>query len=51
MSREQERSKLEERITVAKQKEKLYADQMKILQREQAIKGLRSEVHTTGIVC
>ena len=36
MSHEQERSKLEERITVAKQKEKLYADQMKILQREQA---------------
>lgn len=36
MSREQERSKLEERITGAKQKEKRYADQMKILQREQA---------------
>ena len=34
MSREQERSKLEERITVAEQKEKLYADQMKILHRE-----------------
>ena len=36
MSREQERSKLEERITVAEQKEKRYADQRKILQREQA---------------
>ena len=36
MSREQERSKLEERITVAEQKEKLYADQMKILHREKA---------------
>ena len=36
MSREQERSKLEERITVAEQKEKRFADQMKILQREQA---------------
>ena len=36
MSREQERSKLEERITVAEQKEKRYANQMKILQREQA---------------
>ena len=34
MSREEERSKLEERITVAEQKEKLYADQMKILHRE-----------------
>ena len=34
MSREQERSKLEERITGAKQKEKRYADQMKILHRE-----------------
>ena len=34
MSREQERSKLEERITVAEQKEKRYADQMKILHRE-----------------
>ena len=36
MSREQERSKLEERITGAKQKEKRYADQMKILHREKA---------------
>ncbi len=36
MSREQERSKLEERITVAEQKEKRYANQMKILQHEQA---------------
>ncbi len=36
MSREQERSKLEERINVAEQKEKRYADQMKILQHEQA---------------
>ncbi len=36
MSREQERSKLEERITVAEQKEKRYADQMKILHREKA---------------
>ena len=36
MSREQERSRLEERITVAEQKEKRYADQMKILQHEQA---------------
>ena len=36
MSREQVRSKLEERITVAEQKEKRYADQMKILQHEQA---------------
>ena len=36
MSREEERSKLEERITVAEQKEKLYADQMKILHREKA---------------
>ena len=36
MSREQERNKLEERITVAEQKEKRYADQMKILQHEQA---------------
>ena len=35
MSREQERSKLEERITVAEQKEKRYTDQMKIMQREQ----------------
>ena len=34
MSHEQERSKLEERITVAEQKEKRYADQMKILHRE-----------------
>ena len=34
MSREQERSKLEERITVAEQKEKRYSDQMKILHRE-----------------
>ena len=34
MSREQERSKLEERITVAEQKEKRYANQMKILHRE-----------------
>ena len=34
MSREQERSKLEEQITVAEQKEKRYADQMKILHRE-----------------
>ena len=34
MSRERERSKLEERITVAEQKEKRYADQMKILHRE-----------------
>ena len=34
MSREEERSKLEERITVAEQKEKRYADQMKILHRE-----------------
>ena len=36
MSREQERSKLEERITGAKQKEKRYADQMKIIHREKA---------------
>ena len=36
MSREGERSKLEERITVAEQKEKRYADQMKILHREKA---------------
>ena len=34
MSRKQERSKLEERITVAEQKEKRYVDQMKILHRE-----------------
>ena len=34
MSREQERSKLEERITVSEQKEKRYTDQMKILHRE-----------------
>ena len=34
MSREQERSKLEERISIAEQKEKHYADQMKILHRE-----------------
>ena len=34
MNREQERSKLEERITVAEQKEKRYSDQMKILYRE-----------------
>ena len=34
MSRERERSKLEEQITVAEQKEKRYADQMKILHRE-----------------
>ena len=34
MSREQERNKLEERITIAEQKEKRYADQMKILHRE-----------------
>ncbi len=34
MNHEQERSKLEERITVAEQKEKRYADQMKILNRE-----------------
>ena len=36
MSNEQERSKLAERITAAEEKEKRYADQMKILQREQA---------------
>ena len=34
MSCEQERSNLEERITLAEQKEKRYADQMKILHRE-----------------
>lgn len=34
MSREQERGKLEERISIAEQKEKRYADQMKILHRE-----------------
>ena len=34
MSREQEKSRLEERITVAEQKEKRYADQMKILHKE-----------------
>ena len=36
MSREQERSKLEEQIAATKGKEKRYADQMRILQREQA---------------
>lgn len=36
MTNEQERSKLEERINVAEQKEKRYADQMNILQHEQA---------------
>ena len=36
MSREQERSKLEEQITAEAGKEKRHADQMRILQREQA---------------
>ena len=36
MSCEQERSKLEEQITAAAGKEKRYADQMRILKREQA---------------
>ena len=36
MTNEQEKSKLDERITGAKQKEKRYADQMKILHREKA---------------
>ena len=36
MSREQERSQLEEQIITAEGKHKLYTNQMKILQREQA---------------
>ena len=36
MTNEQERSRLTERIAAAEGKEKRYADQMKILQREQA---------------
>ena len=43
MSREQERSKLEEQITVAEQKEKRYANQMKILHREKAELDRKSE--------
>ena len=45
MSREQERSKLEERITGAKQKEKRYADQMKILHREKAVLDRKKRNH------
>ena len=36
MTNEQEKSRLAERIAAAEGKEKRYADQMKILQREQA---------------
>ena len=43
MSREQERSRLEERITVAEQKEKRYADQMKILTEKKRILTGKSE--------